>query len=551
MAFGPEMILAWSDNIETRLEGQRCTGIETGNVWAAFSFAHGYGLLCSLHQAYYGSCRIEREELDNLREAGQKMPRAGEMLKKHIAGARLVSAEQVGRDRILRLSFDKALGAGFRRRFNVIFEFMAHRSNMFITDEEDRILDAFRPIHPEQERPRTAVPGAVYTPPPPVRGKTVEELLQDLSFDRPVAGLGKDLSAALASASTTWPPETLKASISAFLTPNLTGTMRFQWLNRTLTLFPELLPGGIPLQEQEALDAARMAVAKPLLAEATHRGKKKLIDILRKELKDAQAKQNGLESRKMDAVEAWKWKRAGEMLLAWQHSVPERAREVELTDWESDPPEQVKIGLDPDLSPVENARAFFRLFKKKKKHASSVDRDLRRLASRIESLLNMALEVESLTDPKSVRRFAEETGLSRPAGGNRGRKELAYRRFDLDGAMVLVGRNERGNRHVTFDLARGTDIWLHARDVPGSHVLLRRLDGKETSFSPDDGRLLFAASLAAYYSRNRSAGKVLVDYTEKKHVAAQKGAVADVTYSHGRSINVSPLLWKDLSEETP
>ncbi|MGC9372422.1 MAG: NFACT family protein, partial [Thermovirgaceae bacterium] len=254
---------------------------------------------------------------------------------------------------------------------------------------------------------------------------------------------------------------------------------------------------------------------------------------------------------KMQAAEAWKWKRAGELLLAWQHSVPRRAGEVELTDWEKDPPEPVKIRLDPGLSPVENAREYFRLFKKKKIPAASVEREMNSLEKQEISLQTMIAEAVNIGNIRTLRRFGEEMGLLHPPGKKRPRKPLPYRRFDLDGAFVLVGRNERGNRHVTFDLAKGNDIWLHARDVPGSHVVLRRLDGKESSFSPDDRRLLFAASLAAYHSKNRGAGKVLVDYTERKHVIPQKGAVADVTYHHGRSVTVSPLYWKECAEGNP
>ncbi|MDN5367931.1 MAG: hypothetical protein PWP05_646, partial [Thermovirga sp.] len=88
-----------------------------------------------------------------------------------------------------------------------------------------------------------------------------------------------------------------------------------------------------------------------------------------------------------------------------------------------------------------------------------------------------------------------------------------------------------------------------AKDKPGAHVVIRKTDTKEKSFSPDDPRLIFAASLAAYHSKGRSDNLVVVDYTEKKHVAPQKGGIAQVTYSNYKSISVSPVYWKKYLEE--
>jgi len=550
MSIGPEMVWAWSRDISSQLTGRRCTGIETGSTWAALSFTQDCGILCSLHHDHYGCCRVGKDDFQKLREAAGKMPRFEEMLKKHLPGARLAAAEQVGFDRILKLVFERAIGAGFLQRFSVIFEFMSHRSNLFITDEDGRIMEVLRPVHPEEGQSRTAIAGVLYVPPPPVSEKTIQDLLDDPAFDKPVAGFGKALSTALKVAAEKGATDVVHNGVAAFLGDSTAG-MRFQWLKKTLTLFPVLLPGAVPVQADNALDAAREAVLFPLLNEETERLKNQVLRILQKDLKDVRAKKSGLQTRKMQAAEAWKWKRAGELLLAWQHSVPRRASEIELTDWEKDPPVPVKIRLDPALSPVENARAYFRLFKKKKIPTASVEREINSLKKQEGSLQTMISEVENIDSIRTIRRFGEETGLLHPPGRKGRRKTLPYRRFDLDGAFVLVGRNERGNRHVTFDLAKGNDIWLHARDVPGSHVVLRRLDGKESSFSPDDRRLLFAASLAAYYSKNRGAGKVLVDYTERKHVTPQKGAVADVTYHHGRSVSVSPLYWKECAEETP
>ncbi|MFP4482440.1 MAG: NFACT family protein, partial [Thermovirgaceae bacterium] len=404
MAIGPEMVWAWSREISAQLTGRRCTGIETGSAWAALSFTAGFGILCSLHHGHYGCCRVRKGDLATLQETGGKMPRFEEMLKKHVAGAKLATAEQTGFDRVLKLVFERVIGAGFVQQFNVIFEFMAHRSNLFITDENGRILEVLRPVHPEKQHSRTAIPGALYSPPSPVSVKTIREFLEDPAFDRPVAGFGRDLSAALKEAADKWPEDVLQKGVSAFL-GNSTEDMRFQWLKKTLTLFPFLLPGATPFPADNALDAARDAVLVPLLTDETEGLKKQVLRILRKDLKDTRAKLKGLKTRKQQAAEAWKWKRAGKLLLAWQHSVPKRAREVELTDWEKDPPEPVKITLDPDLSPVENARAYFRRFKKKKIPAVSLEKEIKSLEKREKSFRNMIAEAENISSLHTLRSF--------------------------------------------------------------------------------------------------------------------------------------------------
>ena len=550
MAFGPEMIRAWSKEISSKLEGKRCTGVESGTDWTVLNFGPEESLFFSLHHKHYGCCGIKRIEHEYLRKTAWKKPRFGEMLKKYVSGARLSSAVQVASDRILKLSFDKAIGAGFRQRTHIIFEFMAHRSNLLLTDESDRILEVLRPIHPESQNIRTVVPGALYTPPSPVSGKGLIDFVNNPFFDQPVAGLGKDLFEVLKKAAEIYPPETINKSVTAFLDSGKTSVMRFQWIRKTLTLFPFILPGGVPAEGRDALEASRSAVIIPLIEEETVKLKKDLLAMLERKLKGIRTREKGLETQKKKAEEAEYYKRLGKLLLAWQHSIPPKALEVELTDWEKDPPEVVKIKLDPGLSAVDNAQTFFREAKRREIPLRPIDTKLRSLEKQAESLRGMISEVKNMDNLQDLYDFAEDTGLTGQAPKKRTDKKPPFLRFELEGAMVLVGKNERGNRHVTFDLAKGSDFWLHAKDVPGSHVILRRLDGKDTAFSPDDGRLLFAASLAAYYSKYRGAAKVLVDYTERKHVTPMKGSTAGATYNHGRSIIVSPLLWKEVYGDT-
>ncbi len=112
--------------------------------------------------------------------------------------------------------------------------------------------------------------------------------------------------------------------------------------------------------------------------------------------------------------------------------------------------------------------------------------------------------------------------------------------FNLENNItVLVGLSARGNRYVTFKLARPDDIWLHAHELPGSHVIIKGASRLELE-SGLDNILKFAAQLAAWYSKGRTSGLVLVDYTERRHVRAVPGTVALVTYVNPGTIRVKP-----------
>jgi hypothetical protein len=126
---------------------------------------------------------------------------------------------------------------------------------------------------------------------------------------------------------------------------------------------------------------------------------------------------------------------------------------------------------------------------------------------------------------------------SRPSGGkSQPRSGAPIRRQSADGLSLLVGKNSRQNEEVTFHLAAAGDLWLHARGVPGAHVIV-----KSGGRPVPEPTLRQAAALAAYYSQSRTATSVLVDYTEQRHVRHLKGGGPGlVTYDHERTLHATP-----------
>ena len=110
----------------------------------------------------------------------------------------------------------------------------------------------------------------------------------------------------------------------------------------------------------------------------------------------------------------------------------------------------------------------------------------------------------------------------------------------MEGLTVLVGLSARGNRYVTFKQARPEDIWLHAHELPGSHVIIRGVRDRAELEGEHRAVLEFAAGLAAGHSKGKNSGSVLVDYTERRHVHPVSGTVALVTYTNPGTLRAAP-----------
>jgi len=233
-------------------------------------------------------------------------------------------------------------------------------------------------------------------------------------------------------------------------------------------------------------------------------------------------------------------RRAGEMLYAHHAEVPSGATQFVPP---SDP--SLTIELDPHHDAKANAAAIFRRYKKISSQRAHLERRLGLLAAeaRLGDQLEWEIERvegESLDDLiESVERFEGHKAGAKAAPATRTRaRRLPAREVRIaDDARAFVGRSPQGNAELTFRVARPSDLWFHARGVPGAHVILR-VDG---SRRPNDDEITRAASLAAYYSKARESAKVDVDFTERKHVRKQRAAAPGlVWYTEARTLRVAP-----------
>lgn len=275
-----------------------------------------------------------------------------------------------------------------------------------------------------------------------------------------------------------------------------------------------------PMHRTRAGQRDPAAVLRTL--ERLRRGERSKIDRLRDELAGA-----GREAERLRAN--------GDLLLAQLHKARRGMKEVVLEDWNGG---EVRIGLDPALDPAANAD---RLYEKARKRERASER-LPDLIARSETRLRRLDDAVRLLEADPAR-VEEVTGLLPAASPVKQRSPrgpaLPYRRYRTSGGLeVRVGRGSRANDDLTLHHSRPDDIWLHARDVAGAHVVLR-WDRRDEN--PPAAEVAEAAALAALHSRARTSGVVPVDWTRRKYVRKpRKAPPGQVLLERARTVFVEP-----------
>lgn len=257
-------------------------------------------------------------------------------------------------------------------------------------------------------------------------------------------------------------------------------------------------------------------------------------------------------------------RRQGELLtanLSLFESGPLRAERVRVVDYYDPNMAEVEVEADPSLSASANAQVLFARYARAQRaleavagNISATESDIAYLES-VSTLIDMADDMEHLDSVQEELEALGYTGLDRAASGSsphsarhgghggrstRGRRaevHMPSRYTARSGHEIYVGRNNLQNDHLTLKLARGQDLWFHAKDIHGSHVVLRRRAGEDV---PEE-TVRAAALLAAYYSRARISSNVAVDCTEAKNVRKPRGARPGmVIYDRHRTVWVTP-----------
>jgi predicted ribosome quality control (RQC) complex YloA/Tae2 family protein len=496
------------------------------------------------------------------------------MLRKWARGGHLAGLTQPAFERVLHLHVEVApyVEQPGGRRLVLIVEATGRLANLILVDEAGLVMDAIKRVPPTINRVRTILPRRPYVGPPPQEKAT------------PLEAEPAFLAAVLArGASSARPAGAATALVQAVrgISPLAAREAVFRAAGRADALAAEVDPGRLAGALAELIAPLRPDSGAPWLPSLavgddgytafapfplTHAGPYEPTDTVseaarsffggraapRSTTGQAQASLSGeiraardREQRRLESIErqlggaaeAESLRESGELLLAYATQIPPGADRADLLGRE--------VALDPTLTAVENARAFFERYTRARDAARRLPEMVAEARARVAQLAEAQVHADLADSPDAVsalRRELLDAGAlgsgpaAKPSGSPRRAARLgqppAPLKTTLDGHQLLIGRTAAQNA-AALDLAAPEDLWLHARGLAGAHVILRG--------SPSEETILRAARIAAYHSEARDAGSVPVDVTERRNVRKIKGGnPGAVTYRGERTLAVTP-----------
>ncbi|MGF0071151.1 Rqc2 family fibronectin-binding protein [Streptococcus orisratti] len=494
-----------------------------------------YKLLISAHPVF-GRIQTTKAELPN-----PQIPNTFTMImRKYLQGAVIENITQIENDRILEIAFSNKNEIGDHIKVTLIIEIMGKHSNIILIDKsENKIIESIKHIGFSQNSYRTILPGSTYLAPPQtdasnpftIVDEKLFEILQteDLSpknLQRLFQGLGRDTASQLAAQLTDNKLKQFRTFFAKSCQPNLTEN------SFAAVLFSDSLQNFHTLSEvmdyfyQEKAERDRIAQQA---SDLIHRVQNEL-DKNRKKL----AKQ---EKELSDTDNAEEFRQKGELLTTFLSLVPNNQDRVELDNYYTG--QKITIALDKALTPNQNAQRYFKKYQKLKeavKHLTGLIEETKQSIHYFESV-EYSLSQANMDEIEDIREELVQAGfMKRRSTDKRHKRKKPEQYLASDGkTIIMVGRNNLQNDELTFKMAKKGELWFHAKDIPGSHVLIK------DNLNPSDEVKTDAAELAAYYSKARLSNLVQVDMIEAKKLNKPTGGKPGfVTYTGQKTLRVTP-----------
>ena len=463
------------------------------------------------------------------------------VLRKYLQGAVIESIEQIENDRIVEITVSNKNEIGDDIQATLIIEIMGKHSNIFLVDKSShKILEVIKHIGFSQNSYRTLLPGATYIAPPStealnpftIKDEKLFEILQTQELTAKniqtlFQGLGRDTANELERLLVSEKLASFRNFFSQETKPCLTDKSfacvpfstkieaHFLSLSQLLDVF---------YKDKAERDRVKQQASELILRVENELQKNR--QKLKKQEKELQATENAEEFRQK-----------GELLTTFLHQVPNDQDQVVLDNYYTNQP--ITIALDKALTPNQNAQKYFKRYQKLKEAVKYLTELIEETKSTIlylesvETVLNQA----GLDEIAEIREELIQTGFIR----RRQREKIQKRKkpekyLASDGkTIILVGRNNLQNEELTFKIARKDELWFHAKDIPGSHVVITG------NLNPSDEVKTDAAELAAYFSKGRLSNLVQVDMIQIKKLNKPTGGKPGfVTYTGQKTLRVTP-----------
>lgn len=450
-------------------------------------------------------------------------------LRKHLMNSLLYQVEQLSWDRTLIFRFSKLTELGEYRKYFLIFELMGRNSNLFLCDQEYKILDLLKRFSLDELPARNVFPGAKYqafpsskTAPHEITAKTEKPYFQT------VEGVGKLLSEALET------PEDLRnilqeaPKIHLYRKKGKIVLLNFLGLapkdyDECLS-FSDLQESILFYFQEENIFGSLVKLRKQVETQVLKR-KKKVEQILKK-----------IKTDEIEHADFETWKEKGDILASCLFRLKKGQESCEAFDFYHN--EMICISLDPRKTPQENLEHYYKKYNKGKTtlvYAQTRKEEMREELSYLDSILSFLDTANDIEVLKGIEEECIQAGYIKPKIKKTYRKkkkeEKKYAVIEYPNYSLFYGRNHIENDFLSFHVAEKEEYWFHAKNIPGSHVILR-------SFVPVEEEMIQkACQVAALHSKAEMGEKVLVDYTQKKYLKKPKDSKPGfVSYTHEKGI---------------
>ncbi|WP_077326078.1 Rqc2 family fibronectin-binding protein [Virgibacillus siamensis] len=522
-------------------------------VFTIRSQGKNHTLLLSIHPVY-ARLHLTDDTYRNPKEP----PMFCMLLRKNLSGAIIESIEQYDMERLVTFHIKARNELGDISNKTLVLELMGKHSNFMLIDaDKGHILDSLKHVPVSQNRYRTILPGQEYKLPPSQNKLNLLDI-DGTSFIKKLDFNAGKIDSQIVGTLTGFSPMIAKEFVhranlgSQDVYKNVFETIQQSIRENKYT------PAIYQFRKEDfhVLPITFLEVSKTDydtvndMLDAFYSGKaerdrvkqqaKDLSQFIKNEKDKNERKLKKHEKTLKKAAGAEKYQHLGELLTANMHLVKQGDENVQVIDYYDPEQNEITIELNPNKTPSENAQGFFKTYQKLKTSKRMVKAEIKKANHEIDYLDQLLQQIDSAreADIDEIREELRDEGYLKKQKQGKNKKKpskpVPEKYTASDGTPILVGKNNKQNEYVTMKLAHRDDIWLHTKDIPGSHVIIR---AKE----PSEETLVEAAQLAAYFSKSQQSSSVPVDYTKIRHVKKPNGAKPGfVTYDNQKTLFVTP-----------
>lgn len=489
------------------------------------------------------------------------------LLRKHCEGAIIEEIRQIGMERIIHIDVRQRDELGDVSVKRIIIELMGRHSNIVLVDPiTGTILDGIHHVTPSISSYRVIMPGFSYTEPPEQHKSNPLEI-SSTEFQNSYTAAEEEASRWLVNSFSGLSPliageitsrvsadqDEARIEADALWTAfeSVMGPVRENSYTPVtgLNAKGKMIFSAVQLQSiqdaEKTYDTMSQCMEDYYGDKAERDTVKQRVSDLLRFLQNERSKNikklDNLNKDLLEADDADKFRLWGELLFASLHQVSKGDKSVELVNFYDEDQANITIQLDPLLTPSDNAQRYFKRYNKYKNSLAVIHEQLGKTKDEINYLDNLLqqLSIASMNDIEEIREELVQQGYLRDRN-KKGKKKkkndrpTVHQFTSSEGIELLVGKNNLQNEYVTNRLASANDTWLHTKDIPGSHVVIRSTDFGEATLEE-------AAQLAAYFSQAKESSSVPVDYTFIRHVRKPSGSKPGfVIYDHQKTLFVTP-----------